>query len=68
MEIDLHGYTHQKAEHLILNIFDFHKDTVIRFITGHSQQMKNIVKSLADEYNFKTESLIDTEIIVWIDA
>jgi hypothetical protein len=65
--VDLHGYTHFEADRLIVKTLNefLGSGTIIEFVTGHSDKMKDLVRNVAKSYYLKTLELRDTDIIVY---
>jgi hypothetical protein len=66
--LDLHGTKHQDAEEKIRRYLNF-IELPTRVITGHSREMKNILFSVVEEYNWTyTEDPLNLgEVIVFGD-
>ena len=58
MKIDLHGIKHSEVQKL-MDSFLFEnmksKQTKVEIITGLSDQMKNVVKKVLEDYDFEFE-------------
>ena len=48
--LDLHGTLHEDAEYKI-HRFIYRSDIPCKIITGHSERMKEIVRSVVNEYD-----------------
>lgn len=52
-ELDLHGKKHDRVRHLLIREIEkfWGTDTELRIITGHSESMKKIVRTILNEYS-----------------
>ena len=56
-ELDLHGVKHEDAKNEVIRLIEanWNTGTTIKIITGHSPQMKALVKSVLGEYELEYE-------------
>ena len=56
-KIDLHGVRHHRVKSVVIRGIEdvWNTDTKVEIITGHSSQMKEIVKEVLDEYELGYE-------------
>ena len=56
-ELDLHGVKHEDAKNEVIRLIEanWNTGTTIKIITGHSPQMKALVKSVLGEYDLEYE-------------
>ena len=70
MEVDLHGLTHESAKRKVIEVIDkhFNSDIMVKFITGNSQQMREVVLSTLSEYQITQceYHFSESEIIVYL--
>lgn len=57
-KIDLHGVRHHRVKSVVVQGIEevWNTDTQVEIITGHSPQMKAIVKGVLDEYQLECEN------------
>ena len=58
LKIDLHGFTYSKVKDILPNLLINNYNQVVddfEIITGNSEQMKQIVKSICSENGFRAE-------------
>lgn len=57
IKVDLHGIKHEDVSRILIRAIEnnWGKDSCIEVITGNSSQMKDLVKSVALEYNLECE-------------
>lgn len=66
--LDLHGVRHEDAEQKV-HRFIYHAGLPCKIITGHSTHMKQIVRSVLEQYELKShyENYVNNGCLVVVD-
>ncbi len=68
MIIDLHGIKHEDVPRVLIKAIETNWDSGghLEVITGHSPQMKKIVRDIAEEYHLECEDGIQNPGYLWV--
>ena len=68
MTIDLHGVRHEDVPRMLIEVIEASWDSGdhLEVVTGHSKRMKEIVRSIAEEYDLECEDGLSNSGYIWI--